>query len=138
MRLKTFLSLLLLIPVAGFSVAGAAVTVLPNEISRHEVLSHDVDPISGDWDVSFYVHSTTTPAIFKLKLEGDKVTGTAESAHTGPGVLTKGLWTDNKLSFTLEFKNHESIDVNGTLKDGKLSGEFSTEGFVAKWEAKRK
>ena len=45
---------------------------------------------------------------------------------------------DGKLSFTLDFEKHESIDVTGTLKDGKLAGEFHTEGFTDKWEAKKK
>jgi len=35
---------------------------------------------------------------------------------------------DSKLNFTLDFKSHESIAVSGTLKDGKLSGEFRLKG----------
>jgi hypothetical protein len=105
---------------------------------HHPALKQDSDPISGEWEVSFFVQGTTTPATFKLKLDGDKVTGTAESAHTGPGTLRDGSWANNKLSFTLDFKAHESIAVTGSLKDGKLVGEFRTEGFVANWEAKRK
>ena len=141
MYLKTTLGLLLLALTAGIYPAHSvhsAAAALPNEFRSDEVLPQNQDPISGDWDVSFFVQGTTTPAIFKLKLEGDKVTGTVESAHTGPGTVTKGLWTDNKLSFTLDFKKHESIAVDGSLKDGKLFGEFRTEGFVAKWGAKRK
>jgi hypothetical protein len=138
MRLKTFVSLLLLALAAGVPSACSAAATLHNEIWRHEVLYKDSDPISGEWDVSFYVHGTTTPATFKLKLEGDKVTGTAESAHTGPGTVRDGSWTENKLSFTLDFKKHESIAITGSLKDGKLSGEFRTEGFVEKWEATKK
>jgi len=68
----------------------------------------------------------------------DKVTGTAESAHTGPGTVRDGSWANNKLSFTLDFKTHESIAITGTLKDGQLVGEFRTEGFVSNWEAKKK
>jgi len=141
MYLKTTMGLLLLALTAGIHSAHSvhsAAAALHNEFWHHEVLPQNPDPISGDWDVSFFVHNTTTPAIFKLKLDGDKVTGTAESAHTGPGTLSKGSWSDNQLSFTLDFKSHESIVVNGALKDGKLSGEFRTEGFVAKWEARKK
>lgn len=138
MRLKTCLSLILLALAAGVPSACAAATTLHNEIMRSEVLHEDSDPISGEWDVSFYVHGSTTPAIFRLKLDGDKVTGTAESAHTGPGTVRDGSWTENKLSFTLDFKKHESIAITGSLKDGKLVGEFRTEGFVEKWEATRK
>jgi hypothetical protein len=98
----------------------------------------DADPISGEWNVSFYVQGTTTPATFKLILEGNKVTGTAESAHTGPGTLRDGSWKENKLSFTLDFAKHESIAVTGHLEGDKLVGEFTTEGFTAKWDAKKK
>ena len=96
------------------------------------------DSISGEWDVTFEIAGTTTPATFKFKLDGDKVTGTAESHHTGPGTVSNGTWIDGKLNATLEFSGHESIAVTGALKDGNLVGEFATEGIKGNWEAKRK
>lgn len=138
MRWKTFLSLILVALTAAVPTACSAAATLHNGLWRHEVLPPDTDPISGEWDVTFHVHDSTTPGSFTLKLDGEKVTGTAESAHTGPGTVRDGSWNDNKLSFTLDFKKHESIAVTGILKDGKLSGEFSTEGFTDKWEAIRK
>jgi hypothetical protein len=96
------------------------------------------DPISGAWDVSFFVNGKAHPSAFDLKLEGTKITGTAFSDHTGPGTVRDGTWSDGKLSFTLDFKKHESIAIKGTLKDGKLAGEFTTEGFTSNWEARRK
>lgn len=96
------------------------------------------DPVSGDWDVSFFVHEKKTPATFTLKLEGTKVTGTAYSDHTGAGTVRDGKWVDGKLSFTLDFKKHESIAITGAVKEGKLMGQFTTEGFTEKWEAVRK
>jgi hypothetical protein len=96
------------------------------------------DPISGAWDVSFFVRGNSSPATFEFKLEGTKVTGTANSDHTGPGTIRDGSWTEGKLSFTLDFKKHESIAIKGTLKDGKLVGEFTTEGFTSNWEAVKK
>src|SRR5207302_3561336 len=83
------------------------------------VTRSDADQISGEWNVTFYVHDTKTPATFTFKLEGTKVTGTAYSDHTGLGTIRDGKWMDGKLSFTLDFKKHESIAVTGTLKDGK-------------------
>lgn len=131
MRLGIFVSLLFVITMA----MGAAVFSATAPAAGS---SQAADPISGEWEVSFFVQGTTSPATFNLKLDGDKVTGTAASAHTGPGTLRDGSWANNKLSFTLEFKSHESIAVTGSLQDGKLAGEFRTEGFVSKWEAKRK
>ena len=96
------------------------------------------DPISGEWDVSFFVHGQTTPGTFTLKLDGKKVTGTAYSDHTGAGTVRDGTWENGKLGFTLDFKKHESIVISGALQDKKLVGEFRTEGFVSNWEAKKK
>lgn len=138
MRVKMFFSLLLLALTAATPLACSAATNLHNEIWHHQVLPADKDPITGEWAVIFRIESTTTPATFKLKLDGNKVTGTAESAHTGPGTVRDGWWKDDKLSFTLDFENHDPITITGTVRDGKLAGEFRTEGFVAKWEATRK
>jgi hypothetical protein len=96
------------------------------------------DPISGACEVSSFVNGKAHPSTFDLKLEGAKVTGTAFSDHTGPSTVRDGSWSDGKLSFTLDFKKHESIVVKGALKDGKLAGEFTTEGFTSNWEARRK
>jgi hypothetical protein len=66
------------------------------------------------------------------------VTGTAESTHTGPGTVRDGSWISGKLSFTLDFKTHESIVITGKLQETKLVGEFTTEGFTSTWEATKK
>lgn len=96
------------------------------------------DPISGIWDGTFRIAGASAPVTLELKLRGKKVTGTASSAHTGPGTVTNGTWSNNKLSCTLVFAKHESIVVTGSLKDGKLSGEFRTEGMVGSWDAARR
>jgi len=129
MRLKIVMSLVVCVLLGGmFSVVSTA--------PLHE--NTDADPISGEWDVSFYVQGNTYPATFKLKLDGSKVTGTAYSEHTGAGTLRDGSWADNKFSFTLDFAKHESIAITGHPEGDKLVGEFTTEGFTAKWDAKKK
>jgi len=103
------------------------------------VAKDNSDPISGEWNVSFLVPGhEKTPATFTFKLDGQTVTGTAYSDHTGAGTIRDGRWADGKLSFVLDFKKHESISVKGGLQDGKLAGDFTTEGFTAKWEAVKK
>jgi hypothetical protein len=111
---------------------------------HHHALVHEfrseiqsADPISGEWGVSFLVNGQTTPATFNLKLDGKKVTGSAFSDHTGAGTVRDGVWENGKLSFTLDFKKHESIIVTGSMKESKLVGQFSTEGFTANWEASK-
>lgn len=96
------------------------------------------DPLSGEWNVSFFVHGKPTPATFVFHLEEEKVTGTAYSDHTGAGTIRDGKWVDGKLSFVLEFQKHESIAIKGTFEKDKLAGEFTTEGFTARWEAVKK
>ncbi|MEP7077010.1 MAG: hypothetical protein ABI878_14485 [Acidobacteriota bacterium] len=91
------------------------------------------DPVSGDWHVVFSIAGQTAEGTMKLKLDGDKITGTVETAHTGPGTLSNGKWADGKMSFTADFPKHESIDITGAPKDGKLSGDFKTEGMGGTW-----
>lgn len=132
MRLRKFASLLViaLIAVATSSLTAAT---LPRQPAQPKA-----DHISGEWDGTFTLQGTTVPVKFKFKLDGDKVTGTTESEHTGAGTLSKGTWAGKKLSFTMDFAAHESIAVTGVWKDGKLSGEFRTEGMQGTWEAKKK
>jgi hypothetical protein len=138
MRLRNILILVLLAGAATVTAACSTVNALHREVFQPAAAKQDSDPITGEWDVTFFVHESKTPASFTFKLEGTKVTGSAYSDHTGAGTIRDGKWQDGKLSFTLDFKKHESIVVNGAMKDGKLAGEFSTEGFTDKWEAKKK
>jgi hypothetical protein len=133
MRLRTFAILVII----------ALTTVASLTCTRAAVLSHESsfdksDPISGEWDTTFKIAGATATATIKLKLEGEKVTGTVESEHTGPGTLSNGSWIDNKLTFTMDFAKHESIAATGSLKDDKLVGEFRTEGMQGTWEAKKR
>ena len=131
MRSRMFISLILIMLVlAGASQFSANI--------RSVAATQTPDLISGDWDALFKVGEHTSPANFKFKLDGDKVTGTAESAHTGPGTIRDGSWIDGKLSFTLDFKTRESIVTSGKLQETKLVGEFTTEGFTSTWEATKK
>ena len=113
MRWKTF-SVWPLVLAAVFLTACSAIArrhpgLKGNHPSRPASVAQDTaDPISGEWEVSFFVRESRTPATFTLKLDGTKVTGTAYSDHTGPGVVRDGKWADGKLSFILDFKKHIS------------------------------
>src|SRR6185503_18426074 len=95
------------------------------------------DPITGEWDGAADAGGTQFPFTLKLKLEGDKVTGSSDSSQ-GSAPLTKGTFAANKLSFALETPNGV-IGFTGTVKDGKLTGDFDFAGqMTGKWEAKKK
>ncbi|HEV7698596.1 MAG TPA: hypothetical protein VGO43_00055 [Pyrinomonadaceae bacterium] len=113
---------------AFFVVVIAALAVLP-------VLSLSSDPVTGSWDATFHVVGFTITGGMSLKVEGEVVTGTVQTEHTGPGTISNGMWKDGKLSFTGNFEKHESIVFTGTVKDGKLDGEFKTEGNTGQWSA---
>lgn len=95
------------------------------------------DPVSGDWEATADAGGTSLPFTLKLKLEGDKVTGSSESAQ-GSVALSKGTFANNKLSFSLETPNG-AIGMTGTVKDGKIVGDFDFAGqMTGKWEATKK
>jgi hypothetical protein len=95
------------------------------------------DPVSGDWDAVADAGGTQFPFTLKLKLEGDKVTGSSDSAQ-GSAPLSKGSFAANKLSFTLDTPNG-AITMTAMVKDGKMAGEFDFAGqMTGKWEAKKK
>lgn len=95
------------------------------------------DPVSGEWDASADAQGTSIPFTMKLKLEGDKVTGSTESAQ-GALPITKGSYVGGKLSFTLDTPNGPIV-MSGVIKEGKVTGDFDFAGqFQGKWEAKKK
>jgi hypothetical protein len=95
------------------------------------------DPLTGDWDASADAQGTAIPFTLKLKLDGDKVSGSSESAQ-GSVPVSKGTWVANKLTFSLDTPNG-SIGMTAMIKDGKLVGEFDFAGqMTGKWEATKK
>jgi len=90
---------------------------------------------TGDWDVTCHIEGFTVPGKMSLKVQGEAVTGTVDTEHTGHGTIANGSWKDGKLSLTATFEKHESIVFSGTVKDGKIEGEFQTEGNTGQWTA---
>lgn len=93
--------------------------------------------INGKWTVSFTIQGQTVSGELAFHAQGEKLTGTVDTQHTGHGTLEDGKWTNNKLAATCTFEKHESIALAGELKDGELSGTFHTEGMDGVWQAVR-
>ena len=96
--------------------------------------STPLETVTTDWDVTFHILTYTIPGRISLTSDGKTLSGTCDTEHTGHGTIS-GSVKDAKLTFTAKFEKHESIDFTGTLKDGKLEGEFKTEGNTGQWTA---
>ena len=96
------------------------------------------DSISGPWEASLMAEGTTVPLSLDLKVAGDQITGTTNSEHLGESTIENGSWVDNKLQFA--FTAHGiAIKLIGSLKDGRLVGEFNaSNGMQGQWEAIKK
>ena len=117
--------------------AGMAAAAAPVSAAGGSSASASPDPISGEWDAVADAAGTSFPFTLKLKLDGDKVSGSSDSAQ-GTAPLSKGTFSGNKLSFSLETGNG-AIAMTAMLKDGKLNGDFDFAGqMTGKWEAKKK
>jgi hypothetical protein len=111
--------------------AGAAAGTTP---AKPEM---SADPVSGEWDATVDVQGQQFPFTLKLKLEGEKVTGTSDSAQ-GSAAVSNGTFKGDKLSFSLDTPNG-AVSMTATVKDGKMTGDFDFAGqFQGKWEAKKK
>ena len=115
----------------AFFLVGAAHASMAGYMHRYH------DPVSGTWDITFSVAGQSASGTITLKVEGNKVTGTVNSAHTGAGTITDGKWEKGKLTCTAKFDKHEDVVMSGGEKDGKLSGEFQAEGNTGTWVATR-
>jgi len=93
--------------------------------------------IAGEWNITFTLQGQSASGTLTLGVEGEMLTGTVETHHTGQGKLQDGKFSAAKLSATCVFDHHESIALAGELQGEKLVGTFHTEGNDGTWEATR-
>ena len=115
----------------------AFVLILATSMAVAQQGSRPSGSIAGEWNITFMVQGQTVPGTLVLAAEGERLTGTVETQHTGPGKLQDGKFAASKLSATCVFDRHESIELMGELQGEKLVGTFLTEGREGKWEATR-
>lgn len=114
-----------------------AVKKAKTESSATSTNSTNSGDVSGEWNAYLVAQDATAPVSLKLKVEGNKITGTYSSEHLGTGTLEDTTWEDGKIGFTMKTPQ-ATIKTWGVLKDGKLSGDFDAGMMKGKWEAKRK
>jgi hypothetical protein len=119
-----------------FAVATLASPIMPG---KHSPKQHKpkADVISGDWDVVLTTEDNNRQLTLKLKLAGNNVTGSFESSDLGNGAIQNGSWANNVLKVSME-TSHAPLTLTGTLKNGKLVGEWNAAHMEGKWEAKKK
>jgi hypothetical protein len=106
--------------------------VAPCADARHHGTASK-DPISGEWTAVFHMPGNDVVFALKLKLDGDRVSGTVKSPH-GKTPITNGSWSDHELRLTID-----TLQVTGKLDGPDLAGEFDHGGhFHGKWEAQKK
>ena len=96
------------------------------------------DDLKGEWNGLFAIAGKSSEAKIKFEIEGDRLTGTVFTEHTGLGTVTDGVVRGSKFKCTLRFEKHEAIQMTGEILNDKLSGSFTTEGMTGTWTAKRK
>ena len=72
--------------------------------------------ITGDWVIHFQAGHESVSGSLHLQADGERLAGTVETGHTGPGTVENGKWSKQKLEATLVFKKHESVVLEGELK----------------------
>jgi len=71
-------------------------------------------------------------------ISGGYVVGFLSDSKGAHGfIYSNGTFKDGKLSLTADFATHESIKFTGEIKDGKIVGEFFTEGTSGTWAASK-
>jgi hypothetical protein len=121
---------LILVAIALLAVASSASSTAPRQAKPN------ADAISGDWEAVLTSADITRQITLKLKLEGERVTGTSESSHLGNGTISNGSWANNKLKITVA-TNHAQVELTGTLQNGRLTGDWDAGHMRGKWEAKK-
>src|SRR4029078_7186439 len=96
------------------------------------------DDLKGEWYGLFAIAGKSSEAKIKFEIDGDRLTGTVFTEHTGLGTVTDGFVRGGKSKCTLKFEKHEAIQMTGEILDDKLAGTFTTEGNSGTWTASRK
>jgi len=102
------------------------------------------DP-TGTWKFTAMLGKKSADATLKLKLDGDKLTGSVSVAEgRGETAISDGTFKDDKVSFTVtrelkgeKFTQKYSGTVSGDTIKGKIDSERGGKSRSTDWEAKR-
>jgi len=102
------------------------------------------DDPTGTWKWETNFGGKTRENTLKLKLDGDKLTGSMLGRDNQETPIENASYKDGKISFTVtrEFNNNKiTSKYNGTVSGdsikGKTETEFNGQNRMADWDAKR-
>jgi hypothetical protein len=120
-----------------------AVSCLLSFVLVNAALAADADP-TGTWKWTATFNNQSREVTLKLKLEGDKLTGTMPGRNNTETAIENGKFDKGKISFTVtRERNGQKFTSSymGELKDdtikGKIESERNGEKQSRDWEAKR-
>lgn len=92
--------------------------------------------LSGEWDATASVGGMDYPFTLKLVVDGEKITGNTTN-QMGTVDIKTGSLSAGKITLAIETPQF-TFTLTGTIKDGKLVGEITSDQFQGTWEAKKK
>jgi major membrane immunogen (membrane-anchored lipoprotein) len=92
--------------------------------------------LTGEWDATASVGGMDYPFTLKLVVDGEKVTGNTTN-QMGTVDIKTGSLSSGKITLAIETPQF-TFTLTGTIKDGKLVGEITSDQFQGTWEAKKK
>jgi hypothetical protein len=103
------------------------------------------DDPSGNWKFSATLGKKSAEVTLKLKLEGEKLTGSITAAQGNRELpLSDGTFKDDKVSFSVTIERGDqkltqkySGTLSGDTIKGKIDSERGGKSRSADWEAKR-
>jgi hypothetical protein len=121
----------------------ATAAVLAVTTLNASALAADADP-TGTWKWSVTFNNNTRDVTLKLKLDGDKLTGSISGRNNQDTAIENGSYKDGAVAFTVtrEFNNNKfTTKYSGRLDGDTIKGTSETERDGQKqsrdWEAKR-
>lgn len=91
---------------------------------------------TGDWDATASVGGMDYPFSLKLVVDGDKITGSTTN-QMGTVDIKTGSFSAGKITLSIETPQF-NFTLTGTIKDGKLVGEITSDQFQGTWQATKK
>jgi hypothetical protein len=123
---------------------GVAAIALGAGLTAGRLSAQDKPDPTGTWKWAVTFNNQTRETTLKLKLEGDKLTGSISGRNNTETAIEDGSFKDGTVSFkiTREFNNQKFVTkysgkLDGDVIKGKADSERDGQTRSRDWEAKR-